>query len=138
MAGYNSYFPQTYSTPYTNGNLNYNSNIANAAAVQNSAPSGGINWVQGEAGARSASIYPNQPTLLMDSERNVFYIKTLDPAGMPLPLRTFKYEEVTNSKELIDNTQDFVTREEFEKAIEKLKTNKEEKKEVKKDEPFII
>ncbi len=47
MAGYNNYFPQTYtSMPYSYG--------AGANIGQNQL--GAINWVQGEAGARSVPV----------------------------------------------------------------------------------
>lgn len=139
MAGYNNYFPQTYTTPYTNSNLG----LSNMAAPQTSTqPANGINWVQGEAGARSVPIAAGQKAILMDSETNIFYVKSSDQYGMPLPLRIFKYEEVGSPTNSTGETSEFITREEFEKAIESLqkKEVKEEvKKEVKKDEqPFII
>lgn len=60
-------------------------------------PSGtsGLVWVQGEAGAKSYLMTPNQTALLMDSENQVFYLKSTDNAGMPLPLRIFDYSERT-------------------------------------------
>lgn len=54
-----------------------------------------IVWVQGEAGAKSYPVAPNTRLLLMDSEAEVFYIKSVDASGMPLPLRTFDYVERT-------------------------------------------
>ena len=54
-----------------------------------SQPQNGINWVQGEAGAKSYAIAPGQSVLLVDSEKDVFYIKTSDASGMPMPLRIF-------------------------------------------------
>lgn len=55
---------------------------------------GQITWVQGEAAARSFMVPANTSAILMDSEKEVFYIKTTDQAGMPLPLRTFSYKEM--------------------------------------------
>lgn len=52
-----------------------------------------INWVQGEAGARSWNVPAGKSALLMDSETNTFYIKTVDASGMPQPLRVFDYKE---------------------------------------------
>lgn len=57
----------------------------------------GINWVQGEAGARAWMVSPNSSTLLMDSEEQKFYIKTADGSGMP-KLRTFEYREITHAE----------------------------------------
>ncbi len=57
-----------------------------------------IVWVQGEAGAKSYPVAPNTRLMLMDSEADVFYIKSADGSGMPLPLRTFDYVERTSDK----------------------------------------
>jgi hypothetical protein len=81
-----------------------------------------INWVQGEAGAKSFMTAPGQSVLLMDSETNVFYIKSSDASGMPMPLRKFKYEEVTPQKK---ETGNYITREEFEERIKELMNGKQ-------------
>ena len=127
---YNNYFPQTYmNTPYVYG--------AGAAPAQTTAAStavqgqpAAINWVQGEAGARSIPVPAGQKALLMDSETNVFYIKSSDQSGMPLPLRKFEYKEVGDvesdgSTARAQNT--YVTHEELERALAELKPKKEEK-----------
>jgi hypothetical protein len=57
------------------------------------AQNNGIQWVQGETGAKAFVIGAGQSVLLMDSESNVFYIKSTDNSGMPLPLRIFDYTE---------------------------------------------
>lgn len=124
MAGYNNYFPQNYSGLYNSTPQNY------------AAPANGINWVQGEAGARSFPVTAGQKILLMDSENNVFYVKSSDMSGMPLPLRTFEYKEVGVNVDSAPPTQNaYVTKEEFEKAIADLKKNFKEKK---KNEQFTI
>ena len=81
-----------------------------------------INWVQGEAGAKSYPVAPSQSVMLMDSENEVFYIKTVDASGMPLPLRIFDYKERnTQEKEAEEIPQidmsNYITREEFEKRM---------------------
>ena len=75
-----------------------------------------INWVQGEAGARSWNVPAGKSVLLMDSETNTFYIKTVDASGMPQPLRVFDYKERVGNvqnKEAINtpqiDTSQFVT-----------------------------
>ena len=81
---------------------------------------GGINWVQGEAGAKSFNVGAGQTAMLMDSENNVFYIKSTDVSGMPLPLRIFDYtERVQNvgSNPIETTNEKYVTKEEFEIAI---------------------
>ena len=76
----------------------------------------GIIWVQGEAGAKSYLVAPGQTELLMDSEDQIFYIKSTDASGMPMPLRIFEYKERTVSK-AEKNDAVYVTREEFEKRL---------------------
>ena len=83
----------------------------------------GLIWVQGEAGAKSYQVLAGQSVLLMDSESNVFYIKSSDASGMPMPLRIFDYTERNNDK--IDTQVDYVTREEFEKTIAEIKNAKQ-------------
>lgn len=56
-------------------------------------PINGIIWVQGEEGAKSYLVAPGNTVFLMDSEREVFYMKTVDANGIPLPLRVFDYTE---------------------------------------------
>ena len=123
MAGYNNYYPQT----YANTMYGYGVNIAPAqtTTVPNNIQGqlGAINWVQGEAGARSVPVAAGQKVLLMDSENNVFYVKSSDATGMPLPLRIFEYKEVgaeTNSTSAQPQSE-YVTHEELKRALEELK-----------------
>lgn len=138
MAGYNNLFPQT----YANTQYGYGAGTAPAQTWTTTAPAqstlGAINWVQGEAGARSVPVPAGQKALLMDSETNVFYIKSSDASGMPLPLRTFEYKEVgADVKETTTPAQnDYVTHEELKQILADLK-QKPEQKEEKKNE-FII
>lgn len=53
----------------------------------------GLNWVQGEAGAKSWFVNPGATVLLMDSEAMRFYLKSADMNGVPA-MRTFEYNEV--------------------------------------------
>ena len=83
---------------------------------------GNIVWVQGEAGAKSIQVNAGNSVLLMDSEQQVFYIKTVDASGLPQPLRIFPYsEKVDVAKNAttapIERQQDYVTRDEFEKRL---------------------
>jgi len=85
----------------------------------------GLLWVQGEAAARSYLVAPNTTVLLMDSESQVFYLKSTDGSGMPLPLRIFDYTERTTQQNVPQNAQQatqsasedldskYVTREEY-------------------------
>lgn len=73
-------------------------------------------WVQGEAGAKSYLVAPGQSLLLMDSESEVFYIKSTDQSGVPMPLRIFDYHERTGAARPSQAAQapgDYVTRAEY-------------------------
>lgn len=87
---YNSYFPAGYQ-PYQ---------------MQQPTQQNGINWVQGEPGAKSFWVGAGQSVLLMDSESNSFYIKSCDTSGMPLPLRIFDYTERTVQQATIPHVEE--------------------------------
>lgn len=70
----------------------------------------GLNWVQGEAGAKSWFVNPGATVLLMDSESQKFYLKTADHNGVP-QLRTFEYKEL--GAQMPVEPQKFLTVEEF-------------------------
>jgi hypothetical protein len=116
---------------YTPGYYNpmQNDPFGKMSLPQTAAPAqqgtGDIQRVQGEVGAKSYPVAPGHSVLLMDSENSVFYIKTLDASGMPLPLRTFDYSErmgvpapmPTAQPESQLNPGDYITRKEFEAAM---------------------
>lgn len=80
-------------------------------------------YVQGEAAAKSWMVGAGQSVLLMDSENPVFYIKSADASGIPLPLRVFDYKERTQNtpqgvpqapqSEQINLDDKYVTRQEY-------------------------
>lgn len=80
-------------------------------------------YVQGEAAAKSWMVGSGQSVLLMDSENPVFYIKSADASGIPLPLRVFDYKERTQNtpqgapqatqSEQINLDDKYVTRQEY-------------------------
>ena len=73
----------------------------------------GLNWVQGEAGAKSWIVAPGSTVLLMDSESQKFYLKSADQNGMPA-MRTFEYSEVGAERPTAPaQSASFVTAEEF-------------------------
>ncbi len=74
----------------------------------------GITWIQGIEGAKAYPLMPNSNVILMDSESDKFYIKTSDTMGV-CTLRTFSY------KEIVQPTNDYITREELEKIIEEIR-----------------
>jgi hypothetical protein len=73
----------------------------------------GLNWVQGEAGAKSWIVAPGSTVLLMDSESQRFYLKAADQSGMP-SLRVFEYTELGAEKpQTAPQQTNFVTAQEF-------------------------
>ena len=64
--GYQPFYPQAYQAPQP----------AQANGT-------GIIWVQGEAGAKSYLVAPNNTVQLWDSEKNTIYLKSADASGMP-------------------------------------------------------
>ena len=46
-------------------------------------PQSEIHWVQGEAGAKSYLVAPNQTVTLWDSESQTIYLKMADAMGLP-------------------------------------------------------
>ena len=78
-------------------------------------PESGLVWVQGIEGAKSYLLGPNKTALLMDSEREQFFIKSTDASGMPLPLRIFQYSEIGNK----DRESNYVTKAEFDALASK-------------------
>lgn len=73
----------------------------------------GLNWVQGEAGAKSWFVNPGATVLLMDSEAQRFYLKSADMNGVPA-MRTFEYNEVGAQKpQEAPQVVNFVSVEEF-------------------------
>ena len=83
----------------------------------------GFIWVQGENSAKAYPVVAGKSAILMDSENSVFYIKSTDASGMPLPLRIFDYtERIQNGspKPAVEESV-YVTKDEFEKLKEELR-----------------
>ena len=109
--------------------LRMNANQMQNAAVGQPMPqqpmqqqSSQIIWVSGEAGAKSYMVAPGNTVMLLDAENSVFYLKSADASGMPLPLRIFDYKERTTTAQQAFggsvtaesvNLDNFVTRKEF-------------------------
>lgn len=86
-----------------------------------------INWVQGEADAKSRPVAAGHSVILMDTEESVMYIKTVDASGMPQPLRIFDYKErqphvKTAEVAKPQGPDNSVTREEFNALAEKVES----------------
>ena len=109
--------------------LRMNANQMQNAVVQPTIPSqtmqqqsSQIIWVSGEAGAKSYMVAPGNTVMLLDAENSVFYLKSADASGMPLPLRIFANKERTTTAQQAFggsvaaetvNLDNFVTRKEF-------------------------
>lgn len=107
MALYNNGYPASYQPMY------YQYTPQHAQQTQSS-----LIWVQGEAGAKSYLVAPNQTVQLWDSENNVIYLKSADSSGMP-SMRILDYTIRENGSQMpqngLKNDSVYVTKEEFEK-----------------------
>ena len=79
MAYYNG-FPATYQPMYQQ-------------PYQQMQQNNSIIWVQGEAGAKSYMVAPNNTVQLWDSEEKKIYLKSADASGMP-SIKTLEYSIV--------------------------------------------
>ena len=78
-------------------------------------------------GPESAKAYPlgrDSAIVLFDAKNPIFYLKTTDDGGFPLPLRTFRFEEIIEQPPEPIDTSNFATKsdlEDLEKNISELK-----------------
>lgn len=86
--------------------------------------SGNIVWVQGIEAAKAYEVPAGSSVILMDSEEETFYIKSCDETRKPT-LRVYSYKEVTPPGKTVMaiSNPDYVSRQEFEKLREELKTS---------------
>lgn len=89
-------------------------------------PQNNVNWVQvtGIDGARNQIVQPNTTVWMMDNNKPCFYVKSVDNMGSA-SFKAFRFEEIppestqgTNRETNYDNR--YVTREEFQKLLERL------------------
>lgn len=120
-----TYYDQVQQNPMGQFNQQYQQPMGQ---FQNQQPvrqnNGGFVWIQGgEAGAKSYLVAPGETVMLMDAENPVFFLKSADASGMPMPLRIFDYKERKSAptSDFKAPTSDFseldvkyITREEFE------------------------
>ena len=122
------YYPSTYQPQFQNYQP-MQQQIPQAQPMQQPQQTNqGLIWVSGEVGAKSYLMAPSSTVMLMDSERESFYIKSTDNAGMPT-IRVFDYKERVQSvpqnapqgiqadPKLL--SEQFVTREEYEALLGK-------------------
>ena len=78
----------------------------------------GVIWVQGEAGAKSYLVAPNNTVYLWDSESQTIYVKSADASGMPsIKVLDYKVRNTTPDPK----TSEFVTRDELRRQLEQLR-----------------
>lgn len=106
MAYTPNYYPAAYGNMYGMNQMSYQG--------QQQLDSSPVNWVQGDTGAKAFLVKPGSSVVLMDSESDHFYMKSVDMSGMPT-LRKFKYEEVNNNTVTVNCTEsaDYISRSEF-------------------------
>lgn len=83
--------------------------------------SSSVVWVQGEVGAKAYSVAPGNTVILMDSESNKFYMKSVDLSGKP-SIRTYSYDEVVEAEKVSEDEihNDYVSRKEFDELKKQL------------------
>lgn len=92
MSAYPYYFPNYYQPPMQDNLAQLrNQQLPQTPPVHNNS---GLIWVQGETGAKSYLVAPNNTVTLWDSESPTIYIKSADINGMP-SMRVLDFTERT-------------------------------------------
>lgn len=116
---------QNYSLPYPQYYQNYAQNypqnspqIPPVGMQQQTPPqqqsNNNIIWVQGEAGAKSYLVAPNNTVQLWDSESRKIYLKSADASGMPsMKVLNYTIEGEEREKTPSQHPNDYATHEEL-------------------------
>lgn len=113
---YNNWMPNNWNNWQWNQSYQQQPQLNNMNNTRNP-----INNILKVTGPESAKAYPlgrDSSVVLFDADNPVFYLKTTDDGGFPLPLRTFSFEEIKTPEvqpvvEQID-TSNFVTKNDLE------------------------
>ena len=113
MPNYNNGFPMTYQPMYYQQPVMPQQNaVTPQPQMQN-----GIIWVQGEAGAKSYLVAPNNTVQLWDSESQTIYLKSADASGMPsmkiLDYKIRNQEQVQQAQALSVVNNNYATKDEL-------------------------
>ena len=97
-------------------------------------------WVQGEAGAKSYMVAPNNTVALWDSESQTVYLKSADASGMP-SMRVLDYQIREDAPKAVINAPktDYATKLDIstiQKQIDEIRANMNRRKEDN-DESFV-
>lgn len=122
---YNNYFPMGYQQYYPQ-----QTNMMQQQNSQASQPASSIIWVQGEAGAKSYLVAPNQTVTLWDTESQTIYVKSADASGIPnMRVMDYTMREDTSYTAKIPPQSGFATKDDLayiKEEIEALKAKFEE------------
>jgi hypothetical protein len=83
-------------------------------------------WIQGEEAARNYPVAAGNTVVLIDSDKPVMYMKTVDLSGKPQQMQIRylvtkeDYEKIQNGSSFSPNAEDYVTKEYFEKKMSEL------------------
>ena len=81
----------------------------------------GLNWVQGEAGAKAWIVAAGNTVDLWDSENPVIYLKSADASGMPsMKILDYTIRGGTPTNPITAPQSDFVTKDELHSLEEKV------------------
>lgn len=118
MAVFNNGYPASYQPVYY-PQPNYQ------MQTPQSTPNSQIIWVQGEAGAKSYLVAPNNTVQLWDSEAQTIYLKTADASGMP-SMKILDYTIRDTSGSAPHAAQEYATKSELDAINEKIRGLKDE------------
>ena len=119
---YNNTFPMSYQPSYYYPQYQQQQQMQAppVSAPQPTLPAtqnNGIIWVQGEAGAKSYLVAPNNTVQLWDSESQTIYLKSADASGMPsmkvLDYKIRNLEQPQVAAQQINVNESYVTQEEL-------------------------
>ena len=80
-------------------------------------------FVDGEKEANLYPVAPGKSVFIMDKNSSVFYIKSVDQSGMPMPLRIFDYvERKSETKPEETAANNYVSKDEFESFKNEIRT----------------
>ena len=131
MALFNSGMPMSYQPMVYQPNIPqpYSSGLQMPnTTIQNQPNNSSIIWVQGEAGAKSYLVAPNNTVQLWDSESQTIYLKSADASGMPtMKVLDYTIREVASNghsmplNNSIGKSKEYVTKDEFEAILGQIK-----------------
>lgn len=105
---YNNYFPVGYQSYYPQNSIAPQQ--TNPAPQQNNS----IIWVQGESGAKSYLVAPNNTVTLWDTESQTIYVKSADASGMPsMKVLDYTMREQTSHTAKIPPQNGFATKDDL-------------------------